>query len=293
MIPLIRMVTTTFKQHVQMARRYPAATLMVLATFAITLRNGYLDDRFAQSAGYLLAVLLGVFVTDLVVARRPYTAVGFPIKRPIAQETAVILGCTLLGLAYLALHFSRVGQAMPRSERLAVFPLLALFTFPVALALIYLFHYRYKPSELGINLRYLYLPLLVLLIFGAITFWVAPEKSHWRSFFREFGVWGWLFSILLGAALSEEFTRMLLQTRLASAFCNIGLGFVAATFIWACLHIPINHSQFQNATWMRAFLGAVDFMPEGFLWGYMTHRTKSILPAVLVHAFNLWGLVNF
>ena len=293
MTPLIRMVTTTFKQYVQMARRYPAATLLALATFAVSLHIGYLDGRFAQAAGYLLAVVLGVFVTDMVVARRPRPTVGFPIKRPIAQEVAVILGCTLLGLAYLAIHFSAVGQTMPRSERLAFFPILALFTFPVALALIYLLHYRYKPSELGIKLRYLYLPLLVLLIFGAITFWVAPEKSHWRSFFLQFGVRGWLFSALLGAALSEEFTRMLLQTRLANAFRNISLGFVAATFIWACLHIPINHSQIQNATWMRAFLGAIGFMPEGFLWGYMTHRTKSILPAVLVHAFNLWGLVNF
>jgi membrane protease YdiL (CAAX protease family) len=276
-----------------MARHYPAATLLALATFAVSLRNGYLDGRSAQAAGYLLAVVLGVFVTDIVVARRPRPAVGFPIRWPIGQEVAAILGCTLLGLVYLALHFSSVGQAMPRSERLALFPILALFTFPVALALIYLLHYRYKPSELGINLRYLYLPLLVLLIFGAITFWIAPEESHWRSFFHQFGVWGWLFSGLLGAALSEEFTRMLLQTRLAGAFHNIGLGFVAATFIWACLHIPINHSQIQNAIWMRAFLGAITLMPVGFLWGYMTHRTKSILPAVLVHAFNLWGLVNF
>jgi len=30
----------------------------------------------------------------------------------------------------------------------------------------------------------------------------------------------------------------------------------------------------------------------GLLWGYMTHRTKSLLPAVLVHGFNLWGLHN-
>lgn len=286
------MVMKTFKHYMQMARRYQAATLLALATFAVSLRNGYLDGRFAQAAGYLLAVLLGVFVTDIVVARRPRPVVGFPIKRPIAQEVGAILGCTLLGFAYLALHFSAVGQTMTLSERLTFFPILALFTFPVALALIYLFRWRYKPSELGINLRYLYLPLLILFIFGAITFWVAPEKSHWRSFFHQFGLWGWLFSALLGAALCEEFTRMLLQTRLASAFRNKGLGFVAATFIWACLHIPINHSQIQNATWIRAFLGAIGLMPVGFLWGYMTHRTKSILPAVLVHAFNLWGLVN-
>jgi membrane protease YdiL (CAAX protease family) len=34
-------------------------------------------------------------------------------------------------------------------------------------------------------------------------------------------------------------------------------------------------------------------MPIGFLWGYLTHRTKSLLPAVLVHGLNFWGLQNF
>ncbi len=276
-----------------MARRYPTATLLALTAFTVSLQLASLDVRVLQSTGYLLAVMLGIFVTDAVVAFRPRPAVGFPVKRPVAQEVAVVLGCTLLGLAYLALHFSAVGQGLHRSQRLAILPILVLFTFPVALALIYLFRWRYKPSELGINLRYWYLPAIILLLFGAITFRVAPQQSHWRSFFQQFGMWGWIFSGLLGAALSEEFTRMLLQTRLAAAFRDNGIGFVAATFLWACLHAPSNYSQNPHASWTQLFLGVISLMPEGFLWGYMTHRTKSILPSVLVHALNLRRLVSF
>jgi membrane protease YdiL (CAAX protease family) len=33
-------------------------------------------------------------------------------------------------------------------------------------------------------------------------------------------------------------------------------------------------------------------MPLGFLWGYITHRTKSLFPSIVIHALNLWGLQN-
>ena len=35
-----------------------------------------------------------------------------------------------------------------------------------------------------------------------------------------------------------------------------------------------------------------DIVPLGLLWGYLTHRTGSFLPSVVLHATNIWGLQN-
>ena len=40
-------------------------------------------------------------------------------------------------------------------------------------------------------------------------------------------------------------------------------------------------------------MGAVRIVPLGLMWGYITYRTKSLLPATLVHGLNVWGLQNF
>jgi membrane protease YdiL (CAAX protease family) len=223
----------------------------------------------------------------------PVPSIAFPIKRGVWRELSVIAGCMVAGFAYLAIHFSPIGQNLPRFERLALFLALAAFVFPIALALIYLFRYKYKPAELGIRFGYFCLSCAIFLTYGAVSWTFAYQSSHWVSFFRENGILGWLFSALLGAALSEEFTRMLLQTRLGIAFHNRGVGFVAATFIWSCMHIPYYHFESPGVSLLRSALGTVALMPQGLLWGYLTHRTRSILPAVLLHAFNFWGLVNY
>ena len=39
-------------------------------------------------------------------------------------------------------------------------------------------------------------------------------------------------------------------------------------------------------------VGVLDIVPLGLLWGYLTHRTGSLVPAVLLHLTNFWGLQN-
>jgi membrane protease YdiL (CAAX protease family) len=39
-------------------------------------------------------------------------------------------------------------------------------------------------------------------------------------------------------------------------------------------------------------MGVVDIVPLGLLWGYLMHRTRSLLPSTLLHATNIWGLQN-
>jgi hypothetical protein len=43
----------------------------------------------------------------------------------------------------------------------------------------------------------------------------------------------------------------------------------------------------------RFRMSSVRIIPIGLMCGYLTHRTKSIIPSVLVHGSNFWGLQNF
>jgi membrane protease YdiL (CAAX protease family) len=240
----------------------------------------------------LFAVWLSAFLVDLIVAIKPEPAIGFPIKLSKVREALVVVVFALLALVPLSISFSKAWPLRSGVERLAFVVGLCFFTFSIGLACVYFLWYRYRPRQLGLNFHYWYLPLPIHYVFGVITFVVAPEKSHWQSFFHSFGFWGVLTTCVFEAALPEEFMRMLLQTRLERVLRYPGLGFFAATFVWACLHAPNFWSQNPQWTFWRAVRGPWTIIPIGLLWGYVTHRTKSLLPTVLLHGFNLWGLQN-
>ena len=289
-------VTLALVRHGKILRRYPLAGLIVAVTCVRVLDVGVRLHQVPHAIGYLAAVWLGAFLTDVVTAEPSITAEGFPIHRPAGREAAVIVGFSALGFCSLAIRFhgpwAGVG-GLPPVERPAFVVLMLFFMFPIGLALLYLFGYRYKLRELGATLQGWYLGPVVLGIVGATALAVAPGGVLWRRLLHSWGLWWLLWIGLVDSALSEEFTRMLLQTRLAAVLKNTGMGFVTATFLWACLHMPEFHAGGLHNTWFGAFLGTVPIMPIGFLWGYLTHRTKSLLPAVLVHGFNFWGLQNF
>jgi len=105
------------------------------------------------------------------------------------------------------------------------------------------------------------------------------------------GIFGALFSGFILAGLSEEFFRAVGQTRLGVYINNKGLGWFIITVIWALMHAPKWYSEDRHLT--EAILGSIRIIPIGLMWGYITHRTKSFLPAVIVHGTNFWGLQNF
>jgi membrane protease YdiL (CAAX protease family) len=136
--------------------------------------------------------------------------------------------------------------------------------------------------------------LLLHLVWGAITLWVAPEKSHWKEAYTEYGMWSSLFIGIITAALPEEFLRLLFQTRIGKACNSIPFGMFIASVIWGAMHIPVNYGHsHEPVTLYNSVSGISYLMPIGMFWGYLTQRTKSLLPAVFMHGFNLWGLQNF
>jgi membrane protease YdiL (CAAX protease family) len=285
------LILATLRLHAQIVRRNRPAVACVCAVLAVLLSMGAYH-RGKQLAGYLLAVWLGAFLTDLVVGLFPEDGAGFPIKHSKVKEALAVCGFTCLAVVPLTIRFSRLWPLPNPLTRLGFAAGLFLFTFFAGMACYFLFVYRYRPSELGVNVHYWYLPIAIHVVFGGITFLVAPEKSHWQSWIASNGLWSVVTTGVLQAALPEEFMRMMLQTRLASVFNNKGLGLFAASFLWACLHIPIFWSESPGWGFWRAAISTWTIIPIGLLWGYMTFRTKSLLPAVLVHGFNLWGLQN-
>jgi membrane protease YdiL (CAAX protease family) len=277
--------------HGEVLRHNWLAVLFVFATQGVFL--SILPTReYLQFAFYLIAVWLGAFLTDLIVLAFPRLAVGFPIKRNKVQEALIILAFTAMALVPLLIRYGPHWPIHNIFERLAFVGGLFFFTFFIGLACVYLFVYCYRLSELGVNLRYWYLAVLIHAVFGIITLTVAPEKSHWISWFRSEGVWSVLITGVLQAAIPEEFMRMMLMTRIGALVRNSGLGLFVATFLWASLHIPSFSSQAPNWTFWRALVSPWGIIPIGMLWGYTTHRTKSLCPSVLLHGFNLWGLQN-
>ena len=270
--------------------KYPTAVLAALAPFALVLYYGYDGDRMLHATGYLFAVCAGIFLTDLAVNLFPKATNGWPVKQA-AKETAVILGCMALGVLFLVIRFFGGWEEMAGIVKLALLPLI-LFAFPVVLALLYVFWFRYKPRELGVNSNYWWLVMVLHALVGGVAMLVAADKSHWQEGWVELGAIGMLTTGVLGAALSEEFVRMLLQTRLGKLLGNFGWGFVLATLLWAVMHVPVAMRNNPDKELPEMMLASLSVMPMGFLWGYLTHRTKSLVPAVLLHGFNLWGLQN-
>jgi len=286
-------LSLSLKNHLRLIRKYPFVTTLIGLICIIILIFSRNAHDMVHGIAYIFAMWLCCFVTDITVTAFPKPAVGFPIKKPVKKETTIILLSVILAAIGLAIRFfSKDWQHVTAPVKLTVL-LLFLFIFPIALAIIYLFVYKYKPRELGLNFHYWYLPIFIHIIVGVTTLLVVPESSHWQAMYLEMGVLDMLFTGIISAALWEEFLRMLMQTRFGAALRNPALGFVLASMVWALMHVPNFGQDFRKDGIWPAILAAIHIMPVGFMWGYLTFRTKSLFSAVMVHGFNLWGLQNF
>ena len=96
---------------------------------------------------------------------------------------------------------------------------------------------------------------------------------------------------IIGAGLVEEFSRFAMQSRFEKVFKHFGFNILFATTIWAFMHFPVNYFK-EGMLVSDIIIYCVQIIPIGFVWGYLTQRTKSILPATMVHGLNLWGFQN-
>jgi membrane protease YdiL (CAAX protease family) len=150
---------------------------------------------------------------------------------------------------------------------------------------------RYRPADLGIRFRGFAPVPLVVLCFGVLA--VACSPSSITVKVSDLGVgtlWGLLSEGLVEAALPEEFFRFVWQTRAGAYLNNRASGWLIASVLWAVLHAPVEYNGSHSLAGTLTYM--LGIIPIGLLWGYLTIRTKSILPSVLLHGTNFWGLQN-
>ena len=270
-------------------RRHPWTVLGILLCVAGVLELAVRHEELPKALAYLGAMLACVFIVDLFAQWFP-TRWEFPVRRP-EREAALVVGIELLAIVLAVLLFVVIKLSeLPMVWKIASLPAMAII-FPIALPLALLW-WKYKPAELGIRfnaMSWVFLP--VLLITAGTAYLVAPTEFTLSKILASEGVVGALITGLITAGLSEEFVRMALQTRVGAYLRNPAVGWFFATLVWAFLHSPKWYA--DGGDLYEALMGAVRIVPLGLMWGYITYRTKSLLPATLVHGLNVWGLQNF
>ncbi|MEI6816493.1 MAG: CPBP family intramembrane glutamic endopeptidase [Bacteroidota bacterium] len=264
-------------------------SLLVLLAVMV-LYVGYRHDTLTRGIAYLSVMWLFSFFIDVYALR--YPPKNDFVVRNAKRETGYFILCLLLGMVFLYFRFSGNAdwQHLNPLARLAIIPLIV-FVFPIALAIIMLLS-GYKPKEQGIRLQGLVMVIPILLISFLTNRIVSPESLTWNRVIDESGsIIGAIYSGLILAGLSEEFFRVIGQTRMGALMKNMGYGWLITSTIWAFMHAPKWYGEEHDLK--EALLSSTRIIPIGLMWGYLTHRTKSILPSVVVHGFNFWGLQNF
>jgi membrane protease YdiL (CAAX protease family) len=271
-------------------RQNPITFFLIALTSVITIYVGYRHGTVKNAIVYLCVMWLCAYTVELYALYSPAKA-EFIVRNP-KRETIYFLTCVFLGSAFLYFRTSPAidWQHLPGLVKLAIIPLI-IFVFPIALAIIMLL-LKYKPKELGLRLKGLPVAVPVIFICFITNRVFFPESLTLTKILEESGsIWNAMLTGFIAAGLSEEFFKTIGQTRIGALLKNNGLGWFITTIIWALLHAPKWYQESSDIT--EALLSAVRIVPIGLMWGYITHRTKSFLPATIVHGMNVWGLQNF
>ncbi len=274
-----------------------AHPLVALALFAIAARIVSVASDKPKAAAYLAACLVIVFAVE-VLAPAPADGVRgettasdprLPVARP-RFEFLVLGALAFLGaLATLA----RIGVfdgllAPPLRTALLIVGMLCLMQVVPALWLV---SRGYRAAALGARWTAARTGLVCVAIVAVAALLVDPEGAPVVLVARA-GAWAELALVITTApqVFAEEFLRMTLQTRIAAWTKNAALGWLLATLPWAAFHAPawIAGGDSLHA----AFGGALRIVPLGLVWGYLTWRTGSLVPALIAHELNLFGLQN-
>jgi len=267
-----------------------AVFLILVVIGILVVYTGYLHQSVKQAIAYLTVMVFSAFLIDFSTHNKP-SGTEFSVRNP-RKESGYFLLTVVLGSVFLYFRFLAPVDWNHQNLwiKLAVLPCI-LFVFPVGLAIIMLL-LKYKPADMGIRLQGLWIAVPIIFLSAITNHFVSPKSLTWNAMMAEGGsIAGTLFTGLIVAGLSEEFFRVVGQTRIGALCKNYGMGWIITTVIWAFMHAPKWYMEEKDI--QDAVLGSIRIIPIGLMWGYLTHRTKSILPSVLVHGTNFWGLQNF
>ena len=274
------------------ARRHPVVTGAIAAILASILVNAVVMHDAGRAVLYVVVLGLSIVLVDIVLARWPARNGndGRIAVRSAALETGMLAAAFLVGFGWLYARFVRNDRPAPGPMRLVWLALLIGCVFQALPAMVLLLR-RYRLSDLGLRISGLQGLPLIIALFATAGLALSPSTTTWKGIVEESG--GSTLTVIetaLLAAVPEEFLRFAWQTRLGAWLKQPALGWLVASMLWALLHAPKDWDESHSLP--STIMGVVDIVPLGLLWGYLTHRTRSMLPAILLHATNIWGLQN-
>lgn len=267
--------------------------VMMTAINLVVLWNYISNDKTLHGIGYFIFFYVSM-LTIYFYSKKIPPKNEIEVKQP-KNELLLILLFSLLGIISITMNFylKSSGEQIGFLIRLPVLIGMLLFTFPIGIA-IYLFLKKYKVVQLGLSFKpisYLSLGLFVWGITGLFAFLFNKSGIIWVEGYKELGgVSGIILQGVIGAGLVEEFSRFTMQSRFNRVFKLSGFHILFATIIWSFMHFPKNY--FEGGKTTDIVFYCIQIIPIGFIWGYLTHKTKSIVPATLAHGLNLWGFQN-
>jgi membrane protease YdiL (CAAX protease family) len=265
----------------------PAAVGFITVVLVIIVVDAVVRHHIAKTAAYFAALAIAAYlirVLTLSFAGQPEPPVHSP-----RLETAAAGVTYILGITFLAARFIAGYQAPPGIPRLLFFILGFGSAMNVSLA-VFLVARRYGLSDLGIRFTGVLPAAATVCVFATIGL-LTRSNFTLAELYRENGSTLGIIGTALMASIPEEFFRFVWQTRIAAwRHGSHQAGWIVASSLWALLHAPIDWSQSHNL--VDAAVSVINIVPLGLLWGYLTFRTRSIGPAILVHATNIWGLQN-
>jgi membrane protease YdiL (CAAX protease family) len=269
-------------------RRHPFVAAGVAATAAAVAWIECAEGSGVKGVVYLATMLVAALVASAVVLWRSEDAPALPVRRP-GRETVVLSSLLAVGVGVLVLarDFPAVWEKVPLHKPLQLAGLV--FLFQIA-AVAYLLGSRYRLGELGLRPAGVLVPAFVLPLVAGAAVAVDPGGVTLPMILREMGWLGLVSFALFGEPLVEEFLRLWMQTRAGALLSNPAAGWFLAAWPWALLHVPVWYANSHDLG--GAVAGAVRIVPIGLLWGFVTHRTRSLIPSLLLHGFNVWGLQN-
>lgn len=264
------------------------AGIVVLIGGALLVHEA-LERRALEMITYLGAVVLSAVIVDVSVALLEKPRIDFPVRGP-RTETIVAAFFYFAAAAVFAVRFSRWFPFHSASTRILFAAGMFFFGFQIFLALFLLLR-GYGLRDLGIRLwGFAPVPFVMACCMGLVAL-ATPLRDSWSEVYREIGgsIWAWVPVGLLMAALPEEFFRMVWQTRMGKLLNNAAAGWLVGSLLWASLHLFFYA---QGHSHLQTLFSVLYIVPYGLLLGYITHRTRSILPAILLHATKFVWLGN-
>ena len=274
------------KDHIQIL------FIMTLINFVV-LWNYISDGKTIHGIGYFIFFYVAILIIHFFTKKIPPKN-EIEVKKP-KNELLLILLFSLLGIISITINFylKSSGEQIGFLIRLPVLLGIFFFTFPLGIA-IYLLIKKYKLTQLGLSfkpLAYLLLGLSIWGVTGLFAFIFNKGGIIWVEGYNELGgVPGIILQGVIGAGLVEEFSRFIMQSRFDRVFKMNGFNILFATTIWSFMHFPKNY--FEGGQAADIVIYCIQIIPIGFIWGYLTQRTKSIVPATFAHGLNLWGFQN-